>query len=520
MIARPVWLPLLLLAARAWALQQGHGDGIAPAAPAAPEAPAHPPIQIILADQVAELFHRLVPSPSDSAAIAPGAVAPRNPLQTPPPLPLPLLRARQDNGQVAALSAQIQSLSLASSSVSQASRLVSQTSQQLAQQVTQLSQSTDRLTLSVVQLQASVQQFQQSAQQAQDAARQASQSASSAISAAITSAQSSASSAIAANLASATSSVSSMLAAASVSALNIANAAASQVQSAQADATVARADAATQVQKAQGTAVSVTQAAVGIVGTFFGSSLLTIGAFYLILRYKGKQKRRRTQLIAARGTETETGFAKPDDGAYGYPVDLKNPPPRKPVGGGAAYNDTYGDEKRRPSSDYRPREDRDSSGDAGYGFAMFGLAGSAGELVGSGKAPVREVKVVSRAPAVITNANVSPSIYNTGRTGMSGTLTRAATTTNNPTRPAPSLQQWLSAGTVSPFGTLQRADTARETSDKSTIGQAITSGDSPVDRRQQQLRAMATRSMGVGGVNAGGGSRVMQPGSSLPLRDR
>ncbi|EPE07123.1 hypothetical protein F503_07774 [Ophiostoma piceae UAMH 11346] len=511
MIARPVWLPLLLLAAKVWAVQQGHGDSIVPAAP------GHAPNQIKLVDQVAELFHRLVPSPSDSDAIAPGAVAPRNPLQTPPPA-LPLLRARQDNGQVAALSAQIQSLSLASSSVSQASRLVSQTSQQLAQQVTQLSQSTDRLTQSVIQLQASMQQAQQSAQQAQDAARQASQSASSAISVAITSAQSSASSAIAANLASATSSVSSMFAAASISALNIANAAASQVQSAQADATVARADAATQVQKAQGTAVSVTQAAVGIVGTFFGSSLLTIGAFYLILRYKGKKKRRRTQLLATRGTE----FSNPGDGsngqggAYGYPADLKNPPPRKPVG--AANNDTYGDEKRRPSSDYRPREDRDSSGDAAYGFAMFGSAGSADEFVGNGKAPVREVKVSNAA--AINNATVSPSIYNTGRTGMSNTLTRAATTTNNPTRPPPSLQQWLSAGTVSPFGTLQRADTARESNDKSTIGQAITSGDGPAERRQQQLRAMTARSMGVGGVNAGGGSRVMQPGSSLPLRDR
>ncbi|KAL1890240.1 hypothetical protein Sste5346_008394 [Sporothrix stenoceras] len=478
--------------------------------------------------------------------VAPAVAARKpQPLQTPPPS----LKSRQnaDDGQIQALSAQIQSISLVASSISQASRQVSQTSQQLAQSVTQLSQSTDRLSQSINSLQNSAQQAQQSAQSAQDAARQASQSASQAISSAISSAQSSASAVVASNIASITSSASAIIAAASASAAQLARVAASQVQSAQADATIARADAATQVQQAQGTAVSVTQAALAIVGAFVGSSLLTILAFYLVLRYKTNRKRRRTRLIATRG---DNGYPKQGDdddtdnrGTYGYPIDLKDPP-RKSMTGGGGDSDGF-NEKRPEAAHLRGTSavaptNKNGGGDLGAGFGFGGAFGSGsgssismvGPLPASNnngafgprkgsvnngrssfslfpKTPTSD-RDNETMPSTQAQQVVSPSIYATGTSAMTNTLSRANTTTNNPTRAPPSLQQWLREGTVSPFGTLKRTSVTDNT---------VAAATSP-DRKQQQLRNMMKRSVGVGGVNAGGGgSRVMQPGRSLPLRD-
>ncbi|KIH95154.1 hypothetical protein SPBR_03449 [Sporothrix brasiliensis 5110] len=628
-----VWLPLLLAAAAgpAWAnrgLDIDTGTSKALVAPRIP-GPSDGSRDGGSGDNVVEFFRRLA-APLAAAAAEPNimaadadeqiqqmlqavarrdemrraqgeaerdhaapANAARQPRQTPPPS----LARRQDNsGQIQALSAQIQSISLVASSISQASRSVSQTSQQLAQQVTQLSQSTDRLSQSINQLQNSVQQAQQSAQSAQDASRQASQSASQAVSSAISSAESSANAAIASNMASLTSSASAIIAAASVSAASLAKAAASQVQSAQADATIARADAATQVQQAQGTAVSVTQAALAIVGAFVGSSLLTILAFYLVLRYKTNRKRRRTRLIATRG---EIGYPKQQGGdgdgdgdgdggnrgTYGYPIDLKDPP-RPSMTGANADGDGF-DEKRPEAAYIRGMSGRGAGttnttnkpgagagagagGDvgAGFGFGAFGSgSGSSISMTGglpqgpfgrkgSGgannngnnngingrssfslfpKTPTGETGPANNAvPASQQEQTqqpvVSPSIYATGTSTMTNTLNRSNTTTNNPTRAQPSLQQWLREGTVSPFATLKRDSrevrAAGNGSNGSTgnnaaagpIGLASTTGG-PLERKQQQLRAMMKRSMGVGGVNAGGGGRVMRPGGSLPLRD-
>ncbi|CAK7222071.1 hypothetical protein SBRCBS47491_004745 [Sporothrix bragantina] len=479
------------------------------------------------------------------------AKAARQPLQTPPPSLAP--RQNDDSGQIAALSAQIQSISLVASSISQASRSVSQTSQQLAQQVTQLSQSTDRLSQSINSLQNSAQQAQQSAQSAQQAAQQASQSATQAISQAVSSAQSSANNAISSAVASASSSASVALAAAAASAANLVNAAASQVQSAQADATIARADAATQVQQAQGTAVSVTQAALAIVGAFVGSSLLTILAFYLVLRYKTNRKRRRTRLIATRGDIGYPKVVDSDDdngGKYGYPIDLKDPP-RKSVGGGGGTGEETSFEK--PEAAYLrgtggpPNLNKGSTdSNAGFGFAAFGSgSGSSMMTMGAAGAPAgrkdsvpingrssfslfpktppttEQLQQAATQPAAPSAAQVvvSPSIYATGTSAMtSNTLARAAVTNNNPTRAQPSLQQWLREGTVSPFGTLKRDSTSAGAAGAGAAADA--NGPSGgLDRKQQQLRAMMKRSIGVGGVNAGGGGRVMQPGGSLPLRN-
>ncbi|KAJ2893388.1 hypothetical protein MKZ38_008726 [Zalerion maritima] len=67
--------------------------------------------------------------------------------------------------------------------------------------------------------------------------------------------------------------------------------ASSDVQSARLKVATVRAEASNQIHQAQGAVVSVTQAALGIVGAIIGSSILSILTFYLILRYR-KQKRK------------------------------------------------------------------------------------------------------------------------------------------------------------------------------------------------------------------------------------
>ncbi len=186
----------------------------------------------------------------------------------------------------------------------------------------------------------------------------------------------SAADAMSANLASVTKSAGDMIAAASQSAASAANQAASMVKQAQADATAVRVsdpflhrsvfatknvganplpiqtEANTQVQQAQGAAVSVTQAALAIVGAIIGSSLLTIVAFTLILRCR-RIKRRKSRLAASSHNNIsypalekssnvgpEPGFFEQPydssmsrtDNPNGFPFDLKQPPRAAPSG--------------------------------------------------------------------------------------------------------------------------------------------------------------------------------------------
>ncbi|EFX06190.1 hypothetical protein CMQ_6511 [Grosmannia clavigera kw1407] len=486
---------------------------------------------------------RRVPAAAAAAAAA-AAVTERAPIQTAAPTyPVTMLVARQNDGQVAALSAQIQSLSLASSAVSQASRLVSQTSQQLAQQVTQLSQSTDQLSQSIRQLQQTSQQLQQSAQQASQSAQQASQlaqqasqsaqqasqSATSAIIAAQASAASSASSAIALSLASLSSSVSRVIASASASAVNIASLASNQVQSAKADATFARADAATQVKHSQGTSVSVTQVALAVVVTFVGSVLLTALGFYLVTRCSRKGRRLNHR-------------------SAGYPRDLKlQNPPAGPYSSRTGYNsnDINDDEQRlnpsgngggsgangrnsQQSSLYSRNSMQQSSTNAGFGstainspppprrkdtinsaggvrgrsmtsFSLFPKTqtpvGLSGEAIGIA---VGSRDTLDMTPALRGDVGEASSpMY---KTATIVTLAQVKKSGNNLTRPPPSLQQWLRQETMRPIGT----------------GDEEMSTSWPFERNQQQPQTMRKQSVGAGGVNPG---KVMQPGGPLPLRD-
>ncbi|KAI7783247.1 hypothetical protein LA080_012171 [Diaporthe eres] len=198
---------------------------------------------------------------------------------TTPPLLNPLILQRQDNnqGQIDDLNRRLQSAQQSAQqalqSLSDASRRVSQASQQLSQSSQQLSQQSQQLSQSSQQLSQQSQQLSQSLQQATQSVQSLTQ--------AVSSALSSGSSAFA----SCTNSASAALAQAS-------GELASKVGDAQAQITLANNQAQDQVQQAQGAAVSITQAALAIVGTFIGSSLLTVLVVWLIIRHKRKQRDR------------------------------------------------------------------------------------------------------------------------------------------------------------------------------------------------------------------------------------
>ncbi|KAH8907307.1 hypothetical protein BR93DRAFT_928181 [Coniochaeta sp. PMI_546] len=121
----------------------------------------------------------------------------------------------------------------------------------------------------------------------------------------------------------------------STSAQQVMSSAASLVQAAKADATAVRTEADNRVLQAQGAAVSVTQAALAIVGAIIGSSLLTIAAFVMVLRYKRRRRVRRS-LAAGRGGDSIgypglQGSSSGIGGGYekggSYAVDIKEPEP-------------------------------------------------------------------------------------------------------------------------------------------------------------------------------------------------
>ncbi|KAB5582388.1 hypothetical protein GE09DRAFT_1246046 [Coniochaeta sp. 2T2.1] len=292
-------------------------------------------VQIIILDSQPPNHRRDTPSPA--------AVAPRIPQVTPPPS-LTLYK-RQNDDQIQQLSGQIQSISQSFRSVSQASQQVSQSSQQLSNSLQQAQQQLSQTQQSLASARASADAARQSAEQANQAAQQASrdadqarQSADRAVSSAQSSASAAAEAAGRSAASSAASSVASVIAAMSTSAQLVMSSAASLVQAAKADATAVRSEADTRVLEAQGAAVSVTQAALAIVGAIIGSSLITIFAFVMVLRYKRRRRYRRSLAAAARregggsiGYPGPQGSSNDMAGSYekssSYPVDIKPPEP-------------------------------------------------------------------------------------------------------------------------------------------------------------------------------------------------
>ncbi|KAK5661465.1 hypothetical protein OQA88_11366 [Cercophora sp. LCS_1] len=383
--------------------------------------------------------------------------------------PAPLLR-RQDQGQINALSAEIQRISESFRSVSQASQQVSQSSQQLSQSVQQANQrlsETERQLASVrISLDAATQASRSLSQAAAEASRRVDEARRSADQA-IAEVSRSVSNAMMQNMAAATRSLAQALSQASQSAQSV-------VQKAQAEATAVRSEAAGQIQQAQGAALSVTQTALAVVGGIIGSSLITVAAFVLILRYR-RSKRRRSGLESrsanisypdlkgssdnAVGGGRIGGYAASDaESTYstdtnGYRRDIKEPPTvavrgsvnvgRNTPGVGYALS-YYGPTQQQQQQQQQEKATGMSGTTAGDGSGVFQLSDP----------PKGKFTLFPRSS--------SREDLNGPGSGISTTIT-SSSGGGSPQRMSkgviPSLDQWIRAGTVSPFATLKKNGT-------------------------------------------------------------
>ncbi|KAI0518232.1 hypothetical protein F5B22DRAFT_77548 [Xylaria bambusicola] len=224
-------------------------------------------------------------------------------LRLPRPTATPLLRKRQDDGQIQALSSQLQSLSQSatqaissvSSSASSMLSLISQSAQSVRQSADQATQSAN-----------------QAADQANRELSQTRSSASSAVSSAnarasdqISQSLASMSSRISANQASAESSASVAISSARVAASQFA---ASQIQAAQEGATGVTDSTNPQMNQPQPISVSTTNLAIIIVVAIIGTAILSTACSCFWLRYR--QRRRSSRSKEVQGVKEEK-YVKP-----------------------------------------------------------------------------------------------------------------------------------------------------------------------------------------------------------------
>ncbi|OBR06860.1 hypothetical protein CH63R_10980 [Colletotrichum higginsianum IMI 349063] len=314
------------------------------------------------------LVHRAQPPTPASDSNKPARLEDRVVLTEPTPAALfggSVLEARQgfDNPEEA--------INSASRSAQQAIAAASQSAREAVQQANdQVRQAQDRQ-----------RQAEDQARQANEAATRASASANNAVAQAQASARQdiaqaqdaareSASRQIAENLARVTASASTQLAsqvasvqASAASAIAAATQSASAAvqnaqQQAQQQIQAARDDANIRIQQAQGTAVSVTQAALAVVGAIIGSSLLTILGFYLFTRYRRNKRRDQAATAAARGFGREISYPRQDT------LVTTN---------GLALLNGYSQDVKRSMSPTRPETARTTaSGKMGYALSNFG----------------------------------------------------------------------------------------------------------------------------------------------------
>ncbi|KAJ3949853.1 uncharacterized protein N0V96_000986 [Colletotrichum fioriniae] len=121
-------------------------------------------------------------------------------------------------------------------------------------------------------------------------------------------------------------------------------------QQAQQQIQAARDDANLRVSQAQGAAVSVTQAALAVVGAIIGSSLLTILGFYIFTRYRRNKRKDQT----ARELRREISYPKQNT------LMTTN---------ALAMNNGYPQDVKRPISPTRPETARTTGSSGGMGYA-------------------------------------------------------------------------------------------------------------------------------------------------------
>lgn len=351
-------------------------------------------------------------------------------------------------------------------SVSQASQQVSQSSQQLSQSVQQANQrlsETERQLASVrISLDAATQASRSLSQVAAEASRRVDEARRSADQA-VAEVSRSVSNAMMQNMAQVTRSLAQALSQASQSAQSV-------VQKAQAEATAVRSEAAGQIQQAQGAALSVTQTALAVVGGIIGSSLLTVAAFVLILRYR-RSKRRRSGLGSRSADISYPDLKGSSDNAVGggriggynaddvestystdtngFRRDIKEPLPVAVRGSVTAASGRGTPGVGYALSYYGPHKEAEKTGISGTTAGGFQLSD-----------PPKKFTLFPRSSSREGSNDGGPL-----GSGISTTMT-SSSGGNSPQQGQqrmsksvfPSLDQWIRAGTVSPFATMKKGN--------------------------------------------------------------
>lgn len=190
----------------------------------------------------------------------------------------------------------------------------------------------------------------------------------------------------------------------------------------------------TRVMQAQGAAVSVTQAALAIVGAIVGSSLLTIAAFVVVLRYKRRRRDRRS--LAAAPARSSISY---------YPGRQ-----RRPSGGGGAGGGGYGGDDGGVNVDVKEPEPAVQPQRAGFA-AVIGANRASFRLR---TPPKGKYSVFPRARDVGKRGEGAASPTSEYSEANEKDKARGEARQSKMASPA-NLEKWLRVGTdVSPFGTL------------------------------------------------------------------
>lgn len=230
-----------------------------------------------------------------------------------------------------------------------------------------------------------------------------------------------------------------------------------------------------QVQEAQGAALSVTQTALAVVGGIVGSSLLTVAAFFLIMRYR--RSKREKSGGATRGTN------------IGYP-DLKNSSSNLTGGGriGGGYNSddaesVYSTDANGYRADLKtpqPIAVRTSlnpgingRGTPGIGYAVsFYAPKVASTIVNNNKSSMSGTTATTansggfqladppkKQFSLFPKSNEKGDLSSPDASPGDGRGTPQMTLQRTSKGFVTSLDAWIRAGTVSPFATLKRSPT-------------------------------------------------------------
>lgn len=285
--------------------------------------------------------------------------------------------------------------------------------------------------------------------------------------------------------------------------------------------------------------MSITQAAAAIVATFIGSSLITVLAFWLVLRFK-RERRRRSRAPVGQSRRVDDGYQRPDSrnnsnenvnspyNANGYMRDEKKQPfpvsPLTPTSGTTKVGSSTAGRSTNPFGD-------GSKGSFGENRSMANK-GAAPDQVSIGYAKTTDYKsrppppVLSKPPAAAKKTPPPPpsatATYNvfpkkpSVSSPPSGLLPAQSAAGGGGERASgvpPNLQTWLQTASVSPFGTMKMSVGPQQPAKRDSGVKWPFSSNSPPAAKASVGIAGAVR-----GANAAGPGLPTQP-RKLPLRE-